>query len=155
LAVAFAIAPDLDVIPGLLRGKPALFHQGISHSMGFALAAGFAGAALFRIKGGAALSGFLLASCAYASHLVLDLFGPDQRLPYGIPLFWPLSPETYLSPVQLLPGMRHATTTDSSILEWLHGILGLHNLRALAIEALIVGPFVLLALWINRHRRPA
>lgn len=153
LAVAFAIAPDLDVIPGLLRGKPALFHQGISHSIGFAIAAGLAGAALFRIKGEAARSGFLLASCAYASHLVLDLFGPDRRLPYGIPLFWPLSSETYLSPVELLPGMRHAATTDASTLEWMRGILDWYNLRALAVEALIVGPLVLLALWFMRSRR--
>jgi inner membrane protein len=153
-AVAFAIAPDLDVVPGLLLAQPALFHQGISHSIGFAIAAGLVGAASFRMKGEAALSGFLLAACAYASHLLLDLFGPDRRLPYGIPLFWPLSLETYLSPVELLPGMRHAATTDATTLEWLRGIFAWHNVRALVVEALILGPCVLLALWLKRMRRP-
>lgn len=153
LVVCFAVAPDLDVLPGLLRGTPALFHQGISHSFGFAIAAGLIGAGLFHIKGWSAFNGFLLASCAYASHLFLDLLGPDKRLPYGIPLLWPLSSRPFLSPIALLPGMHHVRTTDASNLELLRGILDWYNLRALAIEALFVGPFVPLAIWLKRRKK--
>lgn len=153
LVVFFAIAPDLDFLPGLLRGTPALFHQGISHSIGFALAAGLVGAGLFRLQGWSALSGFLLASSAWTSHLLLDLFGPDERPPYGIPLFWPLSSRPFLSPIALLPGVHHVRNTDATSLEWWQGVFAWYNLRALIAEALIVGPCVPLVLWINRWRR--
>jgi inner membrane protein len=149
----FAIGPDLDFLPGLLRGTPALFHQGISHSLCFAFAAGLIGAGLFRMMGWSALSGFLLASCAWASHLLLDLFGPDKRPPYGIPLFWPLSDRPFLSPVAFLPGVHHVRNTDASNLEWLRGIFDWYNLRALITEALVVGPFVPLAMWLNWWKR--
>ena len=37
LTLFAAVAPDLDFLPGLFVGKPALFHQGISHSLIFAI----------------------------------------------------------------------------------------------------------------------
>ena len=85
-----ALAPDLDVIPGLLLGTPARFHGGISHSLGFAVALSLAIAGAYRLVGKPSKEIFLLAVTAYISHLALDMLGPDGRPPYGIPFFWPL-----------------------------------------------------------------
>jgi len=35
-----AVAPDLDFIPGIIVGKPTLYQQGLSHSLGFAVLIG-------------------------------------------------------------------------------------------------------------------
>jgi inner membrane protein len=82
---------------------------------------------------------------AYVSHLLLDFFGPDNRPPYGIPLFWPLSEKTFLSPVPLLLGVHHAAQTTDSIFEWIRGILDLYNVVAIALEIVIFVPFLALA----------
>ena len=139
-----AIAPDLDFLPGLLQGKPALYHQGATHSLLVGLLVALA-AALVGIRGWERRAVFLLVFAAWGSHLLLDLFGPDRRLPYGIPLLWPLSAEHVLSPYPLLPGMRHAGRTDADTTEWLAGIFSRYNVIALAVEMAVVSPFVLIA----------
>jgi inner membrane protein len=145
-AAAIATAPDLDFVPGLLIGAPATYHQGLSHSFAFAVVAGVTGAMVFRsVAGIAARLGFVVSFFCYASHLVLDLFGPDTRPPYGIPLFWPFSDHPFLSPVQLLLGASHAGRTSASTGEWMNGILTFYNVAALGLEALLMLPFVLLA----------
>src|SRR5688572_10631819 len=134
LAVVMANAPDLDFIPGLVVGRPALYHQGATHSLGGAAIASLAGALVlgrFGVPFGAA---FRVAVIAYSSHLALDLVGPDRRPPYGIPLFWPLSDAHFISPVPLLPGVHHAARTDTSTGDWLRGVLAARNLRAIALE---------------------
>jgi inner membrane protein len=143
LATFLALAPDLDFLPGLVVGRPALYHHGISHSLGFALAAAVAAALLVRFEGWSRREVFLLALLAYCSHLALDLVGPDGRAPYGIPLLWPLS-EAYLhSPLTLLLGVKHAPETDSSVGEWLAGIFQWINLLAILLEIALVGALAL------------
>ena len=73
LSIAMANAPDLDFLPGSLMGKPALFHRGITHSVGFALAASamIAGGYRLKRKYRAGLFNMCLFSCL--SHLVQDL----------------------------------------------------------------------------------
>jgi inner membrane protein len=155
LAVVMANAPDLDFLPGILVGRPTLYHQGISHSLTAAALASFAGGiALHHLGlpfGVAARVGLV----AYASHLALDLVGPDARLPFGIPLFWPLSDTHFLSPVTLLPGVHHAAHTESDISEWLTGMLVTRNLGAMALEVGLFGPIAWLATRRGRVRRPA
>lgn len=149
-----AIAPDLDFLPGILLGHPALYHQGASHSL--------AAAALFTLilalvyaRGPRGLPSiwpplFL----AYASHLLLDLFGPDRRPPYGIPLFWPFSGTAYLSPVRIFLGFHHAGSTGASVHQWILGILSPKNLAALATEiAILAPPVILVELWVRRGSR--
>jgi len=150
VAVVTANAPDLDFVPGILAGAPAMYHQGVSHSLAFAAVAGVTGAMMLRaVAGTVARLGFLLCFLCYASHLVLDMFGPDARPPYGIPLFWPLTDHTFLSPVPLLLGVHHASRTSASTGEWVNAVLTLHNVAALGLETVLVLPFVLLA----RRRR--
>ncbi|HXK60924.1 MAG TPA: metal-dependent hydrolase [Acidobacteriota bacterium] len=148
LAVIFALMPDLDFLPGMIIGKPAAFHHGVSHSAGFALVAALIGTVLAR-RGTGRLSGalFLLLFFSYSSHLVLDYFGSDSRPPYGIPLFWPLSSERYLSPVPLFHGVHHVRSTDGRLAEWVQGVLSWQNVEAIALEVLLLLPFLMAARW--------
>lgn len=146
-AVVLAIAPDLDFVPGLLLGQPALYHQGATHSLVVGLVVALA-AAVVGMPGWERKSVFLLVLAAWSSHLLLDLCGPDQRLPYGLPLLWPLGAQHFLSPYPLLPGMRHAGHTHADTKQWLAGIFSLYNVMALAVELAVVSPFV----WMARRR---
>jgi inner membrane protein len=149
LGVIMAAAPDLDLIPGLLVGQPALYHGGISHSLGFALLISLGVAGISKMRGKVFLPVFVVGLLAYSSHLLLDWLGPDGRPPFGIPVFWPISNETFISPVPVpvLPGVRHAGVTEASISEWIQGILSLHNVAAVVVEAALIAPFIFLAYW--------
>ena len=87
---------------------------------------------------------------AYISHLFIDLFGPDKRPPYGIPLFWPLTDSTYLSPIQIFWGVHHAKSTSTSTTEWVTGIVDLYNVGAIGIEIAAVLPWILIVIYIQR-----
>jgi membrane-bound metal-dependent hydrolase YbcI (DUF457 family) len=151
LGVFMAVAPDLDLIPGLVVGLPVLYHGGISHSLGFALLTSLVAAGIFKMRGKMFFPAFALGFLAYSSHLLLDWLGPDGRPPYGIPAFWPISSETFISPVPVLLGVRHAGVTSASISEWIQGMLTWHNVIAIAIEVAVIAPFIFLAYWLKRR----
>jgi inner membrane protein len=150
LCVFMATAPDLDFLPGLLVGKPALYHQGITHSLGAALLASLAAAGVWGLRRRSFLAVFRCCFIAYLSHLILDLLGTDKRPPYGIPLLWPISNEHFVSPVPILLGVRHAATATTPTQEWALALLHPHNLAAIAWETIVVLPFIWLGQW---HRR--
>jgi membrane-bound metal-dependent hydrolase YbcI (DUF457 family) len=50
LCVFMATAPDLDFLPGLLVGKPALFHQSITHSLGAAMLVSLGAAGVWSLR---------------------------------------------------------------------------------------------------------
>jgi membrane-bound metal-dependent hydrolase YbcI (DUF457 family) len=156
LCILLSIAPDLDFLPGILLGKPAMYHQGMTHSLGFALIVSLTIATIYTLKGWPFPGIFTLSFFAYGSHLVLDFFGPDGRPPYGIPLLWPFSTECFISPIPLLWGVHHVHSASGSNLEWVAGILDFYNVGAIALEIVFMAPFVLLArrygLW---HSKPA
>jgi len=137
LCVLLAIAPDFDFLPGILVGQPALYHQGLSHSLGFAVVVSFGVAVAYSLQWGSLWADWGRFFLAYASHLVMDLFGPDARPPLGIPLFWPLSDVPYLAPLQIFWGVRHAKSTSTATGEWISALLSLHNLAAIGIEILV------------------
>jgi len=151
--MVLAVAPDLDFLPGLLQGQPALYHQGISHSLAFALVVSLIGALALRPRSYGLLATWGLLFAAYSSHLLIDLFGPDRRLPYGIPLFWPLSDSTYLSPLSIFWGMHHAARTSATTAQWFAGIADLYNVGAILIEIVLIGPFAVLAEVVSRRKR--
>lgn len=150
LCLLLAIAPDLDFLPGLLMGSPALYHQGVTHSLGFGLMFSMGIAWVWSLRGGEFSNIIGLFSVSYISHLILDFFGPDGRLPYGIPLFWPLSGEYFISPIRMFWGMHHVGSTHASILEWINGIFSLYNLQVIAFEIVVITPLIFLGQW---HRR--
>lgn len=149
LIIVVALLPDFDLIPGIVMGRPALFHQGITHSVGFALLVSLviAGLSYRRAKS----FPFIFTACffAYMSHLVIDFFGRDLRPPYGIPLLWPVSGEYFISPVPVFWGVKHAAETNDPTLQWMMGILDLQNLWAVSIEVAFLSPFLLLARWLR------
>jgi membrane-bound metal-dependent hydrolase YbcI (DUF457 family) len=151
--MVLALAPDFDFIPGIFAGQPALYHRGPSHSVLAAVLAGLVGAALFRKAGESFFPVSVTLFLAYLSHLVLDVLGPDGGYPYGMQLFWPFSASYYLSPVQLLPGVQHAATTNMGLVAWLRTMLSWHNVYAVAFELAVFCP-ALLVIYFLRARRP-
>ncbi|RPI28087.1 MAG: metal-dependent hydrolase [Acidobacteria bacterium] len=154
LAIFFALLPDFDFLPGLLIGKPAAFHHGISHSLGFGLLASLIGSLSAR-RSTRRPTGviFLLLFFCYSSHLLLDYFGNDARPPYGIPVFWPVTSELYLSPIPLFPGVRHVRHTDGHVYEWVRGVFSWHNVWGIAVETLLLLPITLASAWRQLIRR--
>ncbi|MFQ5718405.1 MAG: metal-dependent hydrolase [Acidobacteriota bacterium] len=155
-AVAAALAADLDIVPGLLVGTPARFHQGVSHSLAAAVILATLGAlvAAFRSRPPGPI--FLVVFAAYTSHLLLDIAGSDRRPPYGIPLLWPLTSATFQAPFPVLMGMSHAAHADDGLRTWLSGVLSWHNVRALAVEAALMSPLVVgVRRMTRRHRADA
>jgi hypothetical protein len=155
LGTALAIAPDLDLLPGLLMGQPAQFHGGISHSLGLALVVSAVAAGLLKLRGKSFGTAFLIGLLAYGSHLVLDMLGPDGRPPIGIPVLWPLSGGYFLSPVSLLLGVRHAPTASTPTAEWVQGLLSPHNVAAIALEMAIAVPLLIVAWKLRRGLQTA
>jgi len=151
LCIFMANLPDLDFFPGLLVGRPALYHQGITHSLFAAVVASAVATMIFRTEGRATV--FAVCLAAYATHLLLDLFGPDARYPYGIPLLWPLSDRAFLAPVQILMGVHHSGATSEPTSTWLRNLLHVRNVLAIALEIAVVAPLLLAAELVARRRR--
>lgn len=144
LCVFMSLAPDLDLIPGMVQGQPILYHGGISHSLGMAVVASALAAWGATLLGMPWRTAFVLSLGAYGSHLLLDMLGPDGREPYGIPLLWPLSDATFLSPVPLLRGVHHASTAGAGFGEFLQGVFSWYNVVSIFVEFLIILPFWLI-----------
>jgi membrane-bound metal-dependent hydrolase YbcI (DUF457 family) len=145
LCLLLAIAPDFDFVAGVVLGQPALYHQGISHSLGVALVVSFGVAVTYSLPKGTLWADWGRFFLAYASHPIIDMFGPDRRPPIGIPLFWPLSDICYLSPWQIFWGVHHVKATSATTWEWITAILTVHNLAAIALEVMVILPVILLA----------
>jgi inner membrane protein len=130
---AVACVPDLDLIPGLLFGRLAQFHHGISHS--FAAAAFFSLAVLLVWRGrpeNYAWRTFAISFVLYSSHVILDFLTLDTADPRGVPLFWPVSGEPYQSPWLLLPNVQHSRAP----------IMSGHNFLLIIREALLFIPLL-------------
>ena len=147
-----AIIPDLDFLPGIVQGQPALYHQGITHSFSFAAGAGLLAVFFRPFTPRRILANWLVFFFAYSSHLLVDFFGPDFRPPIGIPLFWPITDQCYIAPNSIFWGVRHVSHTSASNSEWLAGIFDSYNLWAIGIEVSAILPFIFLA-WVIRARK--
>jgi membrane-bound metal-dependent hydrolase YbcI (DUF457 family) len=152
LCLLMAVIADLDFLPGIFYGQPALYHHGISHSLGFAFGAGLIAAGISSPKGGKYLGDWTLFFLAYASHPVMDLFEPDRRPPIGVPIFWPVQGNYYQAPVQVFWGIRHAPGASTSTGEWLSRIMDLYNVGAVGIEILVVLPLILAVRGLQANR---
>lgn len=151
-AIFAANAPDLDFLPGLLAGDINRFHQGPTHSLLAAIAFGLlACIAAWRRSDRRRLGA--AAGAIYGSHLLLDFFTRDLRVPYGQPLLWPFSDQHFLSPWTPLGGVLHADPGDPLSL-FLSQVFSWHNARVALLEILIFGPWALLAWWSSRSSRP-
>ena len=93
-AVLLANAPDLDFVPGIVMGAPAVFHRGLTHTVLAAVVVGLAAAGIgwWRRPGGRGAPWWAcFAAAAYASHLLVDWVAEDAVPPYGARFLWPFS----------------------------------------------------------------
>jgi inner membrane protein len=96
-----SVLPDADVVAFRL-GIPyadALGHRGASHSIAFAAAVGLVAVALARYLRTTPLPAFAFLFVAALSHPLLDALTTGGL---GVALFWPLSPERYFAPWQVI-----------------------------------------------------
>jgi inner membrane protein len=126
---------DIDFLPGLILGRPNLYHHGIFHSLGFAVALA-AGGGLFFFRLGKrfwppALGIFLI----YSSHLLLDCFTVDRVAPYGLPLFWPFSGRYWIAARPVFLNITRSPMAG----DFFPSLFNRHNLAAALREILILG----------------
>lgn len=135
---------DFDLIPSLLMGEHGLFHRTFSHSIPaavmFALLV-YTGFRWSRHEHAVRLS--LLMFAAYASQLLVDWLSFDPGPVAGIPLLYPFSGEHYMAnPTVFLNIERN---------ELFSGAVIIHNIKAVLLEFVILGPPAA-ALWLWRKR---
>ena len=140
LAVFAALSqvPDLDFIPGILVGRPSLFHHGISHSLGAAVLFGLVVGAVGWWKGGrkAGLKWGWIAAVMYGVHVIVDYWTMDPRPPIGLPLWWPVNHEYVLASHPVLLNIKRELSQPGAIL---------HDLKAVGLEIALLGPPAALA----------
>lgn len=123
-----ACLPDLDLIAGQ--------HSGMTHSVGFAAIAG-----AVTYLGSRSARFALAAAVAYGSHVLFDWLGLDTSPPLGVMALWPFDTSFYMSPWTPLPPVSRRY--------WLPGFWT-HTLRVAAIELLLFGGALLVALHTRR-----
>ena len=142
---AVALAPDLDLLIG--------DHRGISHSVGAAVAAGVAAAALWAAFGGSGIGPAplrwdtlrvgLAVALAWGSHVVLDWLSNDTRPPIGVMALWPMTRDYYKAGIEIFPPVSR---------RWGDIRFWQHNIYAAVVELVILSPLLLLALKVFTRR---
>jgi inner membrane protein len=147
LYLLVANAADLDFLPGLFVGDPNRYHHGISHSLCFAAVVALACTLLVMLRNrGAKGRPFAICFALWGSHVGLDYCSIDTRLPYGVPAFWPLTDAYYIAPFAFFPDIRRALVSS----EFLISLVSLHNLWAICVELLVLGPIAVLVLVVQK-----
>jgi len=99
LLITLANLPDIDFVVGYFIGEHGAYHRGPSHSLIVALLIGIVLGGLIGTRTGRYMAPTVLASAAYASHIVLDmLIGSELSGTFGLQIFWPLSSERFTLP---------------------------------------------------------
>jgi inner membrane protein len=150
-SMAFCIfaanAPDLDFLPGLVLGDLSRFHHGPSHSIGFSGLFGLAASVFVSRR----LYAFVLGFSLYLSHVVLDYLIRDPSPPYGVPLFWPFSPEYYMAPFAFFLPFGYMA---SSAGDFVSALFTFNNLVAVATEIVLLSPLVIFVfIWQRSYHR--
>ena len=127
IGAVLACLPDVDYLPGLVRGYLNTTHQQATHSVVWVLlvSAGLwlVGRALKPDWFGARAAAFIL--ILIGSHLAIDLITEDRLAPYGISLWAPFTDSPVLAPFSLLPAWDKTALAD---------LANPRNFRALGIE---------------------
>ncbi|MBN1352388.1 metal-dependent hydrolase [candidate division KSB1 bacterium] len=137
LFLILANLPDIDYLPGILIGAPNRFHHGITHSLGFSVLAGIIAGLLAKFALNLKfLRAFWVCTAVVFSHVILDYLCVDTSLPYGVPLLYPFSEESVLSPILIFSDVYKGATNRS----FLAGLAEAHNWRTVMGEILILAP---------------
>ena len=152
LGALAANAPDLDMVAGVLVGRVNALHGMASHSIVATLGV----AAISAVPASRSLGGRMrvaaLVLAAYGSHVFLDLFcGPPQRV--GLPLFWPFSDATFMSPWLPFPGILHGPP-NGGLAQFVQELFTMANVKTVGFELAVFLPVVMVA-WLATRRRGA
>ncbi len=141
VTVGAAVLPDVDLVFRLVDGRN--HHDAETHSIGFALLAALAGAAVFALlRWRRPLALALAVFFAWSSHLVLDYLNVDTSPPIGLMALWPFSDGYYKSPLPIF--MDIGRDLNWSTIR--------HDAVAAAWECAVLVP-LLLVCWRFRTRR--
>ena len=145
LGVAFANAPDIDYVPGVLTGDINAYHHYLTHSIGWVALVVTGGWLVWRALRPATdwRDAVLLASAA-VSHLLADLVTADGRAPFGIKALWPFHADYMISPVSVFLRLQKR--------EW-GELLQASNFVAVGWEVLICAPLLMVVLAAKLRRR--
>ena len=139
--VVAANAPDLDLLLKFLDGRN--HHQQETHSIGFAVLAAVAAAALFRLLRWPRPLGWGLAvGAAWLTHIGLDYMNNDSNPPIGLMALWPWSDQYYKLPWPIFLDVGRTLSWRTVR----------NNLLAAAWESVLLLPILALA-WRIRRRR--
>jgi inner membrane protein len=139
--IFLANLPDADFLPGLMLGFPNLYHHGIFHSLGAALAVTVVMGWIFYRKNRHLWRFSILVFLIFYSHLLLDFFTKDFAAPYGLPLFWPFSSSYYIAAHPIFINITRSARSAN----FFSSLLSRHNLEAALREIVLLGGLVLLA----------
>ena len=146
-----AILPDMDLLPGLLVGEPNRYHHGPSHSLLLAIAT----AAVIFILSRALYRSlnqrwyFIMLTLTACSHTILDYFSKDTSPPYGVPLFWPIDTDHYISPISLFNDIDRSNETGSAFIA---SIFNTYNLFSVSGEVLFIATLLTGVIATSRYR---
>ncbi len=144
--IFLANLPDADFLPGILLGKPNLYHHGIFHSLGAAVAAALVGGGIFYLRDKNFRAAPAVIFLVYYGHLLLDFFARDFVAPYGLPLFWPLSRRYFIA---ARPFFLNVTRSPRSH-DFFSSLFSGHNLEAALREIAILGGLALAVVLLRR-----
>jgi len=145
-----SVLPDLDFLPGILIGRPNVFHHGWTHSIVFCLAAAALIAAGLSAAGKprpAATAGLCL--LVLLSHLALDCLSKDRLPPRGLQLFWPFSERYVMSPIAVFLDVNKGVDNGTFLLR----LATFHNVKTMLLETVLLGPLAAWAWFGNRRRK--
>lgn len=139
--IFLANLPDADFLPGLFLGFPNLYHHGIFHSLGAALAVSVLIGLLFSRGKNQPWKFYLIPFLLFYTHLLLDFLTWDFSPPYGLPLFWPISQGYTIAAKPIFINItRSALSTN-----FFSSLFSRHNLDAALREIVLLGGLVILA----------
>lgn len=126
LCLFFSFAPDLDVIVGVARGDMGAYHNQITHSLFFGLAACLLVLPLLKwaYREISTIRLFALSYGCYALHLILDWMTYGR----GVKLFWPITDARFSSPWIPFYGVR-----------WGDGLFSMRHWITIGNEVMILG----------------
>ena len=151
-AIALALFPDFDFLPGIAIGHPGQFHHGPSHS----LVAALFSASCFSLLASQLCTDVPLIkfwppfATASLSHPLLDALAADRSPPFGIPFLWPFSSTFYISP---FPFFGDVARNDSTNNLFLSSLFSLHNLKVAVVEVCLSIGLIALILGIQNRKR--
>ena len=137
LAAFLGVLPDFDYLLNWLRIFGGGWHHGFSHSLLFALLAGFLAAFAVKDFKFRTISAFGLAT---ASHGILDFFITESR---GIALFSPFTNHRFK--LERFSPIDYQWMSESSVQ------IVLNILRICLIELIIFCPLFLIVIYLKRH----